>query len=398
MRQLEIALLGIGVLLLVSVAGSKVAARLGIPVLLAFLAIGMFVGSDGPVGLWFSDAALAQDLGVIALVFILFGGGMDLDWASSKRHLPKALALATVGVIVTAGIVGWLASAYLGMTIQEGLLLGSIVASTDAAAVFSAFGGRSIELNEGIEQTLEMESGSNDPAAIFLTTTLVAALMGHPTSVAAGLGHFVVEMIGGAFGGWFVGQGGVIVMRRLRLDYEGLFHGLSIAVVLVAFAGVALAGGNGFLAAYIAGVTFGSGDFRQRKGLRRFHDGLAWLMQIMLFLVLGLLVFPRQLPGVVVPGLLISAVLMFVARPIGVMLALLPFRVPFREIVFISWCGLRGAVPIVLATFPRLAGLPRANEIFNIVFFVVILSSLLQGTTIRSFALRLGLARQPEAS
>ncbi len=182
-------------------------------------------------------------------------------------------------------------------------------------------------------------------------------------------------------------------MRRLRLDYEGMYHGLSIGLVLTTFGAVSLIHGNGFLAVYVAGVAFGSGEFRQRKGLRRFHDGVAWLMQIMLFIVLGLLVFPRELPGVFLPGLIISVVLMFVARPLSVFIALTPFRASWQEKVFVSWCGLRGAVPIVLATFPLLAKIPRAHEFFNLVFFVVIFSASLQGPTIPWLTRKLGLIR-----
>lgn len=388
--SLEAWFLTIGGALGLSILGSRVATKLGVPVLLFFLAIGMLAGSDGPGGIWFDDAALAQNLGVVALVFILFSGGMDLDWRESKPHFAQAFSLATVGVFVSAGIVGLGAWLWLGFSVLEGLLLGAIIASTDAAAVFSTLGRFQGALRKDLRSVLEMESGSNDPAAIFLTIALIAMLKGTAPSLGGQILNFLWQMACGAVGGWLVGRIGVILMRRLKLDYEGLYHGLSIAVMAAAFGGITLIGGNGFLAVYVAGVTFGNGEFRQRKGLRRFHDGLAWLMQIMLFIVLGLLVFPRELPAVVWTGIAFSAFLMLVARPLGVLLALAPFRVPLKDMAIISWCGLRGAVPIVLATFPMLAGLERSQEIFNMVFFVVLFSAALQGPTIPWLAQKLG--------
>lgn len=391
----EATFVAIGATLLASIVASKLAFRLGVPVLLLFLAIGMLIGSDGPGGIWFSDARLAQNLGVVALAFILFSGGMDLDWKPSKPYMAKSLVLATVGVATTALVVGAVAHEFLGFRWLEGLLLGSIIASTDAAAVFSTLARNGGQLREDVRRTLEIESGSNDPTAIFLTIAFVGALKGSPVDVPGVIGGFASQMLLGVLGGWLVGRGGVLLMRSLKLDAEGLYHAVSLSVVLMSFGFTALIGGNGFLAVYVAGIAFGNGEFRQRKGLRRFHDGIAWLMQIVLFVGLGLLVFPSQLPEVALAGIVVSAALMFVARPIGVVLSLLPFRVPWREQTLIAWSGLRGAVPIVLATYPLLEGVPRAQEYFNLVFFVVLFSALAQGTTIPLFAQRLGLVRTP---
>lgn len=384
-----------GAILVLSIVGAKVTSRLGIPVLLFFIGIGMLGGSDGPGGVWFADHTLAKNIGTIALAFILFAGGMELEWDSAKPHVWKAGALSTVGVLLTAGIVGAAAFYVLKLPILEGLLLGSIIASTDAAAVFATLSRGESKLKHRIRDMLEMESGSNDPIAIFLTIFLVQAVQGTAPGIATGALHFIWEMLVGAFGGWAVGRIGVIAMRKLHLDHEGMFHVVSIAAVLISFGGVAALKGNGFLAVYIAGVTLGNGQFRQRRGLRRFHDGIAWLMQIMLFVTLGLFVFPSQLVPVIGVGTFISFVLMFLARPIAVHLALMPFRVPIREQAFIAWCGLRGAVPIVLATYPLIAGVPRAQEYFNIVFYVVIFSALMQGTTIPFVARRLKLYEAP---
>jgi cell volume regulation protein A len=304
--------------------------------------------------------------------------------------------LATVGVALTAGVVAIFATQFLGFGWAEGLLLGAIISSTDAAAVFSTLTQSGNALRQDVRQTIEIESGSNDPTAIFLTTAFVDALAKGQGFHAGLLGMFVWQMLLGALGGYLVGRGGVLLMRALRLDHEGLFHAVSIVIVLISYGGVALLGGNGFLAVYIAGVVFGQGEFRQKRGLRRFHDGIAWLMQILMFLVLGLLVFPSQLPSVILPGLAVGAVLMFIARPVGTVVALLPFKIKAPELALISWAGLRGAVPIILATIPLLAGIPRSQEIFNLVFFVVLLSALLQGTTIRWLTLKLGLVDEPD--
>ncbi|MBS1706728.1 MAG: potassium/proton antiporter [Armatimonadetes bacterium] len=404
---LEAWLVGLGIMLIFSIVGSKLASTLNIPVLLFFLAIGMAVGSDGPGGVWFSDTHLAKDFGALALAFILFSGGMDLDWKASAPYVWKAGTLSSAGVVISTGVVALAAWKFLGYTPTQGILLGAIISSTDAAAVFSSLSRGKRKLRKDLTSILEMESGSNDPMAIFVTISVVFLLAGNSTSVWGALGSFVWQMFSGALGGWALGRLGVFAMRKLRLDYEGMFHGLSLALVMLAFGGISMIGGNGFLAVYVAGVVFGNGEFRQRKGLRRFHDGVAWLMQIFMFIVLGLLVFPHQMAGLIWQGVAISAVLMLVARPLAVFLSLSPFRVPLKEQVFVSWAGLRGAVPIVLATYPFLEKLPRANEYFHLVFFVVIFSVLLQGTTIGALAQALGLYEeappaaplvQPEAS
>jgi len=240
-----------------------------------------------------------------------------------------------------------------------------------------------------------MESGANDPTAIFLTIALVSLLSGDFQGWGQASLSFVWQMAMGAFGGWVGGRIGGFAMRRLRLDFEGMYQWVSITVVLLTFGLISLLGGNGFLAVYIAGVTFGNGSFRQQKDLQRFHEGVSWMMQVILFVVLGLLVFPRQLPPVIWAGLVVAGTLMFIARPLAVLATLTPFRVPLKEQVFVAWCGLRGAVPIVLATYPLLADIPRAHEIFHLVFFVVLISALLQGTTILTMARRFGLM-EPE--
>jgi len=389
--KIELWLLLVGLALALSLLANRVATKLGVPVLILFLVAGMLMGSDGPGGIWFSNAHFTEHLGVVALAFILFSGGMDLNWRDARPHAPKALLLATVGVIATALVVGFAAVKWLGFSRPEGFLLGAIIASTDASVVLTALGKGGHRLKTDLRSMLEMESGANDPTAIFLTIALVSLLSGEFQGWGPALVSFVWQMTMGAFGGWVGGRIGGFAMRRLKLDFEGMYQWVSITVVLLTFGMVELLGGNGFLAVYVAGVAFGNGNFRQQKDLQRFHEGVSWMMQVILFIVLGLLVFPKQLPPVIWAGLVVAGTLMFIARPLAVFATLTPFRVPFREQVFVSWCGLRGAVPIVLATYPLLAEIPRAHEIFHLVFFVVLISALFQGTTILALAKRFGL-------
>jgi cell volume regulation protein A len=390
MPTLEQILLAASILLALSIAASKISARLGVPALLLFLAIGMLAGSEGIGGIYFDDARSSQALGVVALVFILFAGGLDTNWLSIHPVVWQGIALATLGVFITAAVVGWLASTFLSFSTLEGLLIGAIVASTDAAAVFSVLRSRSVGLRGNLKPLLELESGSNDPMAIFLTIGLTR-LLADPAMTPGDLLPLVIQqMVLGVLIGYGMGRAMVWTVNRLRLEYEGLYPALTIALVLFTYSATAFLGGSGFLAVYLAGLILGNRDFIHKRSLLRFHDGLAWLMQIVMFLTLGLLVFPSQLVPIMPSGLLLSAVLILIARPVSVFIALLLTRLDIREKLFISWVGLRGAAPIVLATFPLLAGVPQAGTIFNIIFFVVLTSVLLQGTSIVQVARWLG--------
>jgi potassium/hydrogen antiporter len=383
-------LLAAAVLLILSILASKVSARLGVPALLLFLAVGMLAGSDGPGGIHFDDAYTAQSLGVVALVFILFSGGLGTEWQSVRPVVWKAVGLATLGVLLTAVFVGAFASQILGFSLLEGMLLGAIVSSTDAAAVFAILRSRGTGLRGELRPLLELESGSNDPMAVFLTAGLTAVLAGQGASLAGLVPSFFQQMALGALLGVGMGRATVFLLNRLRLEYDGLYPVLSLALVLLTYGVAYAAGGNGFLAVYLAGLVMGNDDFIHKQSLVRFHDGLAWLMQIAMFLVLGLLVFPSRLLPVAAAGLAVSLFLMFVARPASVFLTLAFARGGWREKTMVSWVGLRGAVPIILATFPLLAGVPQAETIFNLVFFIVITSVLLQGTTLPLVARWLG--------
>jgi cell volume regulation protein A len=384
-------LLGLAVILLLSVLVSKVSDRFGVPALVLFLVLGMLAGSDGPGGVYFDNAAVAQFLGAAALALILFSGGLDTGWRDVRPVLKYGLTLATLGVLLTALAFGVFAHFFLGLSLLEGLLLGSIVSSTDAAAVFSVLRSKNVSLKGQLKPLLELESGSNDPMAALLTIGFVHVLTQPDLSLARLVLLFGLQMPLGAAVGLAAGKGIVFLVNRLKLGYEGLYPALTLSLVLLTYSLTNLIGGNGFLAVYLAGILVGNHDFLHKRSLLRFHDGMSWLMQIAMFLTLGLLVFPSRLVPVIGPGLLAAAWLMFAARPMSVLLCLLPTALTLREKVFVAWVGLRGAVPIVLATFPLLARAPHADFMFNMVFFVVLTSVLVQGTSIPLVARWLGL-------
>lgn len=382
----EYVLIGASILLLISVLVSKISDRFGVPALLLFLILGMLAGSDGFGGIYFDDPALAQFIGIIALVLILFSGGLSTEWNEVRPVFKEGLLLSTFGVLITAITVGLFASVLLGFSFLEGLLLGSIVSSTDAAAVFSVLRSKGISLKGKLKPLLELESGSNDPMAIFLTVGLIQLITQPNLSVLNLIGLFIQQMLIGALVGYGMGKAMLFLINRLKLGYEGLYPVLTLSLVFLAFGLTDLIGGSGFLAVYLAGIILGRQDFLHQKSLMRFHDGLAWIMQIAMFLTLGLLVFPSRLTPIIGVGLLIAGCLMFLARPISIFISLLPSTLNWREKTFISWVGLRGAAPIILATFPLLAQLQQANLIFNVVFFVVLTSVLLQGTSLSRMA------------
>jgi len=382
MTSVDHILVAASILLLLSILASKASAKLGVPALLLFLVIGMLAGSDGPGGIYFDDARLAQSLGVVALALILFPGGLDTEWSSVRPVLWKGIALSTIGVLITALLVGLFAKAVLGFSLLEGVLLGAIVSATDAAAVFSVLRARSVGLKGHVRPLLELESGSNDPMAVFLTVALIGIIT-HPEARWFSLiPMFIQQMTLGAALGYGMGKLIVLIMNRVALEFEGLYPVMTLALILLTYGVADEFGANGFLAVYITGLVMGKHDFIHKRSISRFHDGLSWLMQIAMFLVLGLLVFPSHLLPIVGLGLLASLFLIVVARPVSVLATLAFSGMTFNEKLMVSWVGLRGAVPIVLATFPLLAGVPKAEMIFNLVFFIVLTSILLQGTSI----------------
>jgi potassium/hydrogen antiporter len=384
--------LAAAVLLLGGVFLSKTSSRFGVPSLLLFLVLGMVAGSEGLLGIEFDDFELAQGFGVVALAFILFSGGMSTEWSRIRPVIAPGVALASVGVLVSAIALGGLAAPILDLDTAEGMLLGAIISPTDAAAVFSILRSRGVGMQGRLKPLLELESGSNDPAAVFLTVGIIGVIEADQLNLASLAGGFVFQMAFGATAGWVLARAAVWVINRVRLDYDGLYPVLTVGFVLLTFEGTAWAGGSGFLATYVAGLVLANTEFLHKRSLSRFHDAIAWLMQISMFVLLGLLVFPSDLPPVALESLGVALILMLVARPLATAVTLVPFGVPLRQIGFVSWVGLRGASPIILATFPVVEAVDGADTIFNVVFFVVLTSVLLQGTTIPLAARSLGVA------
>ena len=384
-------------LLLVSIIAGKTSYKFGVPTLLLFLAIGMLAGSDGIGGIQFDNPKIAQFIGIVSLNFILFSGGLDTNFQSVKPILREGLVLSTLGVLLTALSLGTFVWYITDFTIYESMLLGSIVSSTDAAAVFSILRSKNLALKYNLRPTLELESGSNDPMAYVLTIVFLTLVVNQDQSFASVIPLFLKQMTLGAMAGFAFGKLSKIIINKIKLDFEGLYPVLVIALMFITFAATDFLGGNGFLSIYICAVYLGNQDLIHKKTILKMYDGLAWLMQIVLFLTLGLLVFPFQVLPYIGIGLLISLFLMLIARPVGVFISLAFFKMKLRRRVYISWVGLRGAVPIVFATYPLLAGIDKANMIFNIVFFISVTSVLIQGTTLSIMANWLNVALPEKA-
>lgn len=391
--SLALALTTIGILLGGSVLLTRLAGRIGVPIALGFLGLGMLAGSEGLGGIPFDDYGFAFRIGVVALLLIIFDGGLNTPIATLRPIAAPAALLATVGVAITAGVVA-LAAHLTGTSWTRAWLLGAIVSSTDAAAVFSALRGSGLTLRDRVGRTLEAESGANDPMAVILTLALTTyALWGVSSGATAPVWTLPLsaarEIVIGAVVGGIIGLVGKRVIERVRLDAGGLYPVLTIALAISAYGVPTLVGGSGFLGVYVAALILAGADVPYRVGVVRVHDALAWLAQIGMFLVLGLLVTPSHLGAAAAPGLVIAAALTLVARPVAVVVCTAPFGYTAREMVFLALVGLRGAVPIVLATIPVLAGVRGADTLFEIVFFVVLVNTLLPGAAVPWLARRL---------
>ncbi|CAA7620128.1 potassium/proton antiporter [Magnetospirillum sp. UT-4] len=389
---INIAVLAVAGLVTISVASSLLSFRIGAPLLLVFLGIGLLAGEDGLGGIAFDDLGIAFGVGSAALAVVLFDSGFHTSVKSVRLAALPALSLASVGVVVTAAVVAVPAHLLLGLDWLHGLLLGAIVASTDAAAVFFLLRVGGITVRDRVRSILEVESGSNDPMAIFLTIVLVRFLVDRDSHLGFGatvalelVREFGIGAIAGLAGGWLIVQ----AVNRLGIE-RSLLPIAALSLALMLFAATALAGGSGFLAAYIAGLVAGNSRLVAPDTMRRFQDGAIWLAQIAMFLTLGLLATPSEFPPLILPALAVAAVLILVARPLAVWLGLLPFRMHRNEIAFISWVGLRGAVSILLAILPMIAGIEDGRLLFNVAFLVVLVSLAVQGWTIAPVARWLG--------
>ncbi|WP_421385539.1 potassium/proton antiporter [Bacillus salacetis] len=378
-------------LLIIGVLTTKFSTRLGVPALVLFILVGMITGSDGLGFIYFDNAKLTQLIGVLALVVILFEGGLQTKISTVRSVAKPALSLATAGVLITTGVVAVAAKYILGFSWLEAFLFGSIVGSTDAAAVFAVLKGQNVKGKLG--SILEVESGTNDPMAVFLTITFIELLTVDEPLYFLLAGSFFWQMGIGLLLGIVFGKLGSLSINKINLDSSGLYPVFTMAFALLAYSITDLVNASGLLAVYVAAMLIGNTELTYRQSIFRFNEGFAWMMQILMFVILGLLVFPTQLftLEVVGRGLLLSAILIFAARPIAVFISMLKMDYQLNEKIFLSWAGLRGAVPIVLATFPLIAGLENSQMIFNVVFFVVLTSALIQGSTISRFAEKLGL-------
>ncbi len=369
-------------LMLLSIILGKTSYRFGVPTLVLFLVVGMLAGSEGIGGIHFDNPAIARFIGVVALCFILFSGGLDTHWSTIKPCFWQGFSLSTLGVVLTTVSLGTFVWLVTDFTLYEGLLLGAIVSSTDAAAVFSILRSKNLALKSNLRSTLEFESGSNDPMAYVLTIAFLGLVVNQDLGLISVVPLFLKQMAIGGLAGYLFGRLSKLIINKFRLDFEGLYPVMVIGLMFLTFSATDFLNGNGFLAVYICAVYLGNHDLIHKRTIMKVFDGLAWLFQIVLFLTLGLLVFPSQIVPVLGIGMLISGFLIFIARPVSVLFSLVFFRMKFRKRLYISWVGLRGAVPIVFATYPLLAGIEKADMIFNIVFFVSLTSVIIQGTTL----------------
>ena len=387
------------ILLFVSIVVGKTGYRFGVPALLLFLVVGMAFGSDG-LGFQFHSAQTAQFIGMVALSIILFSGGMDTKFTEIRPILTPGIVLSTVGVLLTALFTGlfiwWISgmswsNIYLPLTTS--LLLASTMSSTDSGSVFAILRSQKMNLKYSLRPMLELESGSNDPMAYMLTIVLIQFLQSSGMGAGAILGSFAVQFLVGAAAGYGLGKLAILILNKINVDNQALYPILLLSFVFFTFAITDRLHGNGYLAVYIAGIMVGNNKIMYRKEIATFMDGLTWLFQIIMFLTLGLLVNPKDLISISWLGLLIGIFMIIFARPVSVLLCLLPFRkMTFKSRLYVCWVGLRGAVPIIFATYPLIANIPGAHQIFNIVFFITLLSLLIQGTSVTHIARLLGVS------
>ncbi len=401
--KIELVLFVMSVLFFLSILAGKASSRFGVPALLFFLGVGMLSGSDG-LGIQFEDIHVAQNIGTIALCIILFSGGLDTSISEIRPVIAQGVVLATLGVLLTAIITGVIIWWVLGMTMASqgiglltSLLLASTMASTDSASVFSILRSKGLHLKNNLRPMLELESGSNDPMAYILVITLISIikLEAEPNYLIAA-GSVLLQLGIGGISGYLLGKLSVHIINNLKIGNDSLYPILVFTFCIFIFSVTYFAKGNGFLAVYIGGLVIGNSKFVHKRSSLNFFDGLAWMFQLIMFLTLGLLVNPHELLPIIIPGLIISTLMIFFSRPLSVFLCLIPFRkMAFRDKTYVSWVGLRGAVPIIFAIFPLTENVPHARLIFNIVFLCTLVSLLVQGTSLPLIARWLNLAEKP---
>lgn len=370
------------VLLFISLIAGKTSYKFGVPTLLFFILVGILAGSEGLGRIYFDNPKVAQIIGIIALNFILFSGGLSTKLKDIKPVLWEGLTLSTLGVFITAVSIGIFAHILMNFSIIEGMLLGAIISSTDSAAVFSLLRAKSLGLKDNLKPLLELESGSNDPMAYFLTVTFLGIITTKNSNMISIIPMFFLQLLIGLGFGILFGKLSKVILNKIKLEYGGLYFVLTIAIMFFSFSFANFIKGNGFLSVYITALILGNSKFIHKNSILKTFDGFSWLMQIVLFLTLGLLVFPSHILPIIGVGSLLSFFLIFIARPVSVFLCLAFFKTKLKSKLFISWVGLRGAVPIVFATYPMILNLNQAQMIFNIVFFISTISLIIQGTSI----------------
>lgn len=401
--SIELVLFAVSILFFLSILAGKAGYKFGVPALLLFLGVGMLFGSDG-LGIRFESIELAQVIGTIALCIILFSGGMDTKIEEVKPIMKQGVVLATIGVFLTAiftGLAIWyvfgMTMASAGIGLMSSLLLGATMSSTDSASVFSILRSKGLYLKNNLRPMLELESGSNDPMAYVLTITLISIVnMESEPNYLLAFGNLIIQLVVGGMAGYFLGKLAIFIINKVDIDNKSLYPILVFTFCIFIFSFTYFIKGNGFLAVYIAGLVLGNSRFVHKRSSLNFFDGMAWMSQLILFLTLGLLINPSELIPIIIPGLIISLLMIFVARPLSVFLSLLPFnKMNIKDKAFVSWVGLRGAVPIIFAIMVLAADIPNARLMFNIVFFCTLVSLVVQGTTLSPMAKFLGLAEEP---
>lgn len=401
--SVELVLFGISILFFLSILAGKAGYKFGVPALLLFLGVGMLFGSDG-FGIEFENIEIAQTVGTVALCIILFSGGMDTKIDDIKPIAKQGVVLATIGVLLTAVFTGLIVWYVLGMTMPgagvgfaAALLLAAVMSSTDSASVFSILRSKGLHLKNNLRPMLELESGSNDPMAYVLTITLIsiAGMDSEPNYLFA-FGNLIIQLVVGCVAGYYLGKLAVYAINKVDIDNKSLYPIMVFTFCIFIFSFTYFIKGNGFLAVYIGGLVLGNSRFVHKRSAVNFFDGMAWMSQLLLFLTLGLLINPTELVTIIVPGLIISLAMIFLTRPLSVFISLLPFtKMSTKDKTFISWVGLRGAVPIIFAIMVLAADVPNARLMFNIVFFCTLVSLIIQGTTLSPMAKWLGLAEEP---